>query len=211
MLDQILAWLLSPAIVIWGTPLSNAECFGFLSGLCCVWLTVLRSIWNFPLGIINCALLLFLFFEQRLYADAGLQVFFIVLGFQGWVLWLRGRVDRQVPVSNLSIWQVLYCVAATLLVVAGLYFLLVWLKGSIPLFDALITGMSLMAQLLLNLRKLQNWLLWIAVDVISIPVYVYKELYLIAVLYAVFLCMCLYGYWQWRRALFTYPIAQEAG
>lgn len=208
MLDQMLTWLLSPAIVVWGTPLSNAECFGFISGLCCVWLTVLRSIWNFPLGIINCALLLFLFFEQRLYADAGLQVFFIVLGLQGWLLWLRGRIEQQVPVSRLSIRQGLYCAVANVPLVAGLYFFLVWLKGSIPLFDALITGMSLMAQLLLNLRKLENWLLWIAVDVISIPVYIHKDLYLIAMLYAVFLCMCVYGYWQWRRVFSLQTVAQ---
>lgn len=168
----------------------------------------MRSIWNFPLGIINCALLLFLFFEQRLYADAGLQVFFIVLGLQGWLLWLRGRIEQQVPVSRLSIRQGLYGAVATVLLVAGLYFFLVWLKGSIPLFDALITAMSLMAQLLLNLRKLENWLLWIAVDVISIPVYIHKDLYLIAMLYAVFLCMCVYGYWQWRRAFSLQTVAQ---
>ena len=80
-------------------------------------------------------------------------------------------------------------------------------KGSIPVFDALITALSLVAQWLLNRRKLENWIFWIGVDLISVPVYAFKELYLIAGLYAVFLLLCVRGYRSWKHDL---EITQES-
>lgn len=65
-MDEFVQWLLLPAMTLWSTPLSHAECLGFISGVICVWLTAKQNIWNFPVGILNCALLFFLFFEQRL-------------------------------------------------------------------------------------------------------------------------------------------------
>jgi nicotinamide mononucleotide transporter len=84
---------------------------------------------------------------------------------------------------------------------AGLFAALTLAKGSIPLLDALITALSLTAQWLLNQRKLESWIFWISVDLVSIPVYAYKQLYLIALLYGVFLGLAILGYRQWRQAV----------
>lgn len=194
---DLAALLNCPAFTLWNAPLSWAEVVGFATGIWCVWLTAQRRMLNFPVGIANCLLLLFLFWQSRLFADAGLQVLFIGLGLHGWWQWSRGRVNHEVPVSDLSPRGLVAAGATGLALAALLYLLLTWAKGSVPLFDALITALSLVAQWLLNARKRQNWYFWIVVDLISIPVYVHKQLYLIALLYAVFLGLCIIGLRAW--------------
>jgi len=202
-MDAILAWLNQPVISFLGNPLSHEEVFGFATGLWCVWLTARRSIWNFPVGIANCALLFLLFWQGRLFADASLQIIFICLGLYGWLQWARGRVGDHIPVSRLAKGGLATSCATGAILTAGLFMALTLAKGSVPLFDAAITALSLVAQYLLNQRRLESWYFWIAVDVISIPVYVHKELYLIALLYAVFLVMCVIGHRAWQRDLFV--------
>lgn len=187
------------AFSLWGNPLSWAEVFGFATGLWCVWLTTQKRLLNFPVGIANCLLLLFLFGQSRLFADAGLQLVFIALGIHGWRQWMRGRIGNVIPVSLLTPRGVLAALATSVAMTAALFAVLTWAKGSVPLFDALITALSLTAQWLLNQRKLQTWYFWIVVDLISIPVYLYKDLYLIALLYTLFLGLCVLGLQRWRR------------
>jgi nicotinamide mononucleotide transporter len=203
MLDTVLAWLNSPVGHVLGAPLSWAELLGFATGLWCVALVARRNVLNFPVGIANCALLLLLFAEARLYADAGLQLVFIALGLQGWWLWQRDRSSRHeaVAVTRAGRAELSRVIALCLLLAAALYLLLTWARGSVPVLDALIAALSLAAQWLLNRRKLEHWYFWITVDVISIPVYAYKELYLVALLYAVYLVLCIGGLRAWRRAL----------
>lgn len=188
-----------PALTLWNAPLSWAEVVGFGTGIWCVWLTAQRRMLNFPVGIANCLLLLFLFWQSRLFADASLQVLFIGLSLQGWWQWSRGRINREIPVSDLSAQGMVAAGASGLALAALLYLLLTWAKGSVPLFDALITALSVVAQWLLNARKRQTWYFWIVVDLISIPVYVHKQLYLIALLYFIFLGLCIIGLRAWAR------------
>lgn len=203
MLESFIAWLNSPVGYVLGAPLSWAELLGFVTGLWCVALVATRNVLNFPIGIANCALLLLLFAEARLFADAGLQLVFIALGVQGWWLWLRNRGSRHeaVAVTSAGRAELYRVLALCLILAAALYLLLTWARGSVPVLDALIAALSLAAQWLLNRRKLEHWYFWITVDLISIPVYVYKDLYLVALLYAVYLGLCIGGLRTWRRAL----------
>jgi nicotinamide mononucleotide transporter len=198
---DLFSWLGSPAFVWGATQLSIAEVLGFATGLGCVWLAARRSIWNFPVGIANSALLLLLFFHARLYADAGLQIFFIALGVRGWWQWseFSRRPDPAITTANRKTWSL--CVAAAVVLWLCLLPLLSKAGGSLPVFDALIASLSVVAQWLLNRKVLQTWFWWIAVDVISVPVYVYKELYLVALLYCVFLALCVSGYVNWRKQI----------
>jgi len=201
MIRALLDWLNSPALLLLATPLSIAECLGFATGIACVWLAARNNIWNFPLGIANSALLLLLFFHARLFADAGLQVMFIALNLRGWWQWARHGTGAVLAVTSASDSQLRIALIGSLVSTLALAALLTLAKGSVPVFDASITALSLVAQWLLNRRVLQNWWWWMAVDVISIPVYIYKGLYLIALLYAVFLVLCISGYRSWRSAL----------
>ncbi|MFC4161019.1 nicotinamide riboside transporter PnuC [Chitinimonas lacunae] len=198
-----------PLFIVWSAPMSRAEVLGFATGLWCVWLAAQRHILNFPVGIANSALLLFLFLQARLFADAGLQVFFIVLGLLGWWQWRRGSTAAAVPVSRLAPGRVAWWVAGALLGTVMLYPLLTWLKGSVPVFDALITTLSIAGQFLLNQRKVESWWFWITVDLISVPVYLHKHLYLIALLYVIFLVLACRGWWLWHRAAPPWRLSTE--
>jgi nicotinamide mononucleotide transporter len=177
------------------------EAASFVTGALCVWLTVRQSIWNFPVGMLNVATFAVVFFRARLFADAGLQVAFFVLGAVGWYLWLYGgarhtplRVTRTPPrrARNVSL--------AVAILWASLWLLLRQAGGASPAFDSLTTALCLGAQWLLDRKHLENWLLWITVDIIYVPLYLSRGLYLTAALYAVFLCMATIGFTQWRRA-----------
>lgn len=180
--------------------ISWLEIVGAVTGAACVLLVVARSIWNFPLGIASCAAYLAFFAEGRLYAEAGLQVLFILLGIQGWLAWVRGHggevVVRRVPVGELTLLAVLFPAAWL-----GLARLLEQVGGAAPTFDAFATALSLAAQWLLNRRYVENWLGWIVVDQVSVALFWSREMYLTAGLYALFLGMCAAGLVEWRRHL----------
>lgn len=206
--SDLLDWLNSPALVLWATPMSVAEVLGFLTGILCVWLAARNHIWNFPFGIANNLLLMLLFFRGRLFADAALQVMFMALALRGWWQWAQHGTQPPRPISQLDITQLRVPILCSLLAIPVMTLALTLAKGSVPVFDASITALSVVAQWLLNRRVLQNWWWWIAVDVISIPVYLYKGLYLIALLYAVFLVLCIHGYRIWRANLQISPSTQ---
>jgi nicotinamide mononucleotide transporter len=179
-----------------------AELLGFATGALGVWLTVRFNIWNFPVGIANNVFFLVLFWTARLYADASLQVVYLVLGFMGWWEWLHGGERRgRREMGHASIRHVGALLA---LVVPATWILTVVLSAAhdiAPFWDALTTALSLAAQWLLNLKKLQNWYLWIAADVVYVPLYFVKVLYLTGIVYVLFLSMCLLGLRAWRRQI----------
>lgn len=190
------------AIVMrWLGHASWLESVSFVTGALCVWLTVKQSIWNFPVGLVNVATFCVVFFQAGLFADAGLQVLYFVLGVIGWYLWLRGgERHSELRVSRASghelILLILLGVGGTL----AMWQLLRFGGGSASFWDALTTAISLIAQWLLNRKKLENWMAWIVVDIIYVPLYLYKELYLTSLLYAVFLVMAFMGLRAWHQS-----------
>jgi nicotinamide mononucleotide transporter len=183
-------------------PYSLTETLGFVTGAACVYLVVRQSVWNFPLGIANNVFFLVLFANSRLYGDAGLQIVYIALGFQGWYYWLYGGQNRKALRVTRGSPRLL--VAVGILVVIGTVGLVLVLRaagGAAPVMDAFTTVLSLAAQYLLNRKAIENWFLWIVADVIYIWLYISRDLRLTAILYFVFLCLCVAGFISWRRAL----------
>lgn len=176
------------------------EAASFVTGAICVWLTVKESIWNFPIGLLNVATFSVVFFKSRLFADAGLQVVYFVLGVIGWRLWLRGGEDRtQLRISRAPALELLLIAAFVVGGTLGLRQLLHLAGGSASFWDALTTSLSLASQWLLNRKRLESWAGWILVDAIYVPLYIYKELYLTAILYAIFFAMAVMGWRAWQR------------
>ncbi|GAB4056999.1 nicotinamide riboside transporter PnuC [Catellatospora paridis] len=199
----MLDWLLSIAFTVRDTPMTWAEVLGFLTGVLNVWLLVRQDVANWAVGILNVLLLMVVFATYGLYADAGLQVLYVVLGLLGWWQWLRGG-DRggrlEVSRTTRAEWTVLAVagVAAT----AGLWLLLDRVTDStVPLADALTTVLSLVATYLQTRKKLESWWIWIVADLIYIPLYLYKDLWLTGALYVVFLGLCVAGLLAWQNAL----------
>jgi nicotinamide mononucleotide transporter len=180
-----------------GEPVTWAELLGFVTGIACVALAVAQRIETFPVGIANNAFFIVLFVDARLFADAGLQVVYVVLGFMGWWVWAmrsRGPLVVERASFRLLLGTTLAVGAATLVLVP----ILRAAHGAAPGWDALTTSMSLGAQLLLNLKRLETWFVWIAVDVIYVPLYFSRDLNLTALVYVVFLGLCVMGWRQWR-------------
>jgi nicotinamide mononucleotide transporter len=181
---------------------SPLEWAGFVTGAACVWLVVRRNVWNFPLGIASCACFLVLFAQNQLYGEAGLQVFFIALGFHGWYYWLRGGPRRTEPPVSRAPRAELAVLGVSLVIATGLLWgFLRGVGGSNPEVDAPITALSLVAQWMLNRKYVENWPVWMLVDVLTVGLSVSRGLYLVAALYVIFFGMCVVGLVQWRRAL----------
>ena len=183
-------------------PYDLTEALGFVTGAACVYLVVRENVWNFPLGLANNLFFLVLFWRARLYGDGALQVVYVALGLRGWHLWLRGGEGRTALRVGRASRRLLAAVAAG--VVAGTLALTLSLRlagGAAPLLDAFTTVLSLAAQYLLNRKAVENWLLWITADVIYIYLYIDRGLHLTAVLYFIFLCLCVVGLLSWLRTL----------
>lgn len=181
------------------------EIFGFLTGAACVALLVRQSLWNWPLGITNNLLFIVLFYRTGLYADVGLQCFYIGISIYGWWSWLHGGRDHgALKVSRVRAVHALLLAFA----VAGVTVLLTWLlrrhtNSTVPMLDSLITALSLAAQFMLTRKWIENWLVWILANCISVGLLIYKGLYVTSALYLVYQVLCVMGWIEWRRALAT--------
>lgn len=185
------------------------EILGFVSGALCVWLVARQNVWNWPIGIANNITFLILFWAAGIYADAGLQIVYMALALYGWWAWLRGGADHgALTVTRTTRDQWLVLGAVGVVATAGLTVLLDTVTDStVPLPDAITTVLSLLATWGQARKKLESWWLWIAADVIYVPLYAYKDLWLTAVLYVGFLALCVLGLRNWRASYATTPLA----
>lgn len=182
--------------------LGMAEVLGFVTGAACVMLVVRENIWNYPIGIANNLAFIVLFWQARLYGDMSLQAVYILLAVHGWYLWLhggRGRGRLGIVRTGGREWAVLGAAGVALTAAGTVYFRSI--GDSAPFLDALTTVFSLVAQWLLNRKRLENWLVWMSVDVAYVYLYAVRDLYLTAVLYAMFFGLCVAGYRAWRHSL----------
>ncbi len=168
-------------------------------GLINIALLVFRVVWNYAFGIASVAIYILIFWESRLYAESGLQVFFVIAQVWGWYLWLKiGSEDNRVPVRWLD-WR---SRAVWLLISASLSLNLAWLmerytNAAAPYVDGPIAMFSMAAQILLGFRRIENWVLWIAIDVAAVSLYIHRGLYPTAGLYGGMLVMSLVGLKEW--------------
>jgi nicotinamide mononucleotide transporter len=187
----------------------TVEILGFVTGALCVWLVAVQNVWNWPIGIANNVTFLILFWTAGLYADSALQLVYLALAVYGWWAWLRGgaaHTTLRVSRTTTNQWVVLG--VAGVVGTAGLTVLLDRVTDStVPLPDAITTVLSLLATWGQARKKLESWWLWIAADVVYVPLYAYKDLWLTAALYVGFLALCVFGLRNWLRDYTTTPRA----
>ncbi|MCR8561480.1 nicotinamide riboside transporter PnuC [Mucilaginibacter sp. BJC16-A38] len=183
------------------------ETTGVITGLLCVYLAARNKIWNWPLAIISVGIYIFIFYDARLYADMGLQFYFMAMNIYGWYFWSTGKAAAvKTPVVKVTPKQIRYAALIIALVTPALGFALVKLApilhytpASFPYLDSFCTACSLIAQVFLARKILENWLLWVFVDIIYVGVYIFKGLDLTAIMYAVYVAIALMGYIDWRK------------
>ncbi len=182
--------------------MSAIEIIAVILGIANIILIIRRSVWNFPVAIAMVALYFVIFREAKLYSDAGLQVFFAVVNLYGWWSWRRNKADagevivRRLPALAYGLW----IVGSIAAIWAWGSFMGRFTQTSYPHWDASVAMLSVAAQILMTRRFVENWHYWIIVNLISIPLYVIKELYLTAGLYGVFLVLAIAGLIEWRKA-----------
>lgn len=194
--------------------MSPLELFAALVGALSVWLSVRQNIWSWPTAIVNVVLYALVFYETKLYADMGLQVIYAILSIYGWYEWLyggAGRTELRVTRTGLRLGALLAVIAAI-----GSALLGVLLRhatdAALPFMDSFLSSTSLVAQWMMTKKLLENWLVWIGVDVLYVGMFIFKGLFLTAGLYAVFLALAIKGYLDWRRSMTAQraPVAAAA-
>jgi nicotinamide mononucleotide transporter len=183
-------------------PFDWLETFGFISGAWGVWLQVRENVWNWPVQLVSSALYVVVFFQARLFSDAGLNVVYVGLYVLGWYWWLRGGVNRgPLVIVRISGAQVLALAAVTVVATIGETLFLTSIRDAAPFMDAFTTVLSLVALYLTARKVFESWHLWILVNLLYIGLYAYKGLDLTAVLYAIFAALSVAGLVNWRRLL----------
>jgi nicotinamide mononucleotide transporter len=181
--------------------MGGIEIAAALLGVINVLLVVRRSIWNYPFGIAMVALYFFVFWEAKLYSDALLQIFFLLIQLYGWWAWIHAaRVDHGVAVGWLANSARMRWIAGTALAI------IFWGTGmarltdaAAPFADATVAGLSVSAQILQSFRRVESWVLWICVDILAIALFSWRGLGVTAALYCLFLVLAVLGLVEWRR------------
>ena len=179
------------------------EVLAVVFGIVSVYLSTRENIWSWPTALINVALYFVVFLEAKLYADMGPQVVYFALSLYGWYEWLYGGENR----TKLHVSRVTRALGLKLLLIglasaALLGTILARLTdASLPYLDSATTSTSLVAQWMMTRKILENWAVWVVVDVVYVGMFIFKKLYLTAGLYAVFLVLAVMGFIQWKRSL----------
>ncbi|AJI93962.1 nicotinamide mononucleotide transporter PnuC family protein [Yersinia ruckeri] len=210
-----------------GYDLSWIEAIGTLFGLLCIWFASKEKIINYLFGLINVTLFAVIFFQIQLYASLLLQVFFFVANIYGWYAWSRQTADNQVELKIrwLSLpkalgWGVV-CVVGILLMTFNIDRVFAWLTGitvalmqalganvqvphlepdSFPFWDSTMMVLSIVAMILMTRKYVENWLIWIIIDVISVVIFTYQGVYVMALEYVILTLIALNGWWLWIKS-----------
>jgi nicotinamide mononucleotide transporter len=174
------------------------------TGILCVWLAAKNNIFNWPIAVISVIIYIFIFYDSKLYADMGLQVYFLLMNAYGWYFWTKNRKNNTTPtpVSQITGKEIILSIAGIVVFTFILGFILRQnTDAAFPFIDSFCTACSLIAQIFLARKVLQNWLIWIFVDIIYVGVYVSKDLYATAIMYALYIYIAWMGYKEWKNTL----------
>jgi len=189
------------------------EILGAISGLLYLYFAIRQKIWLWPLGLITSALYIYVFYGERLYADMGMNIYYVVISIYGWYYWLHGSGSQET--NTLRISRLTQKLGVILLIItACIYVVLVYMLKKLPellnvevsellYWDAFTTAASIVATWMLARKIIQHWLIWIVVDAVSLGLYVYKGMYPTVVLFLVYTLMAFKGYIEWKKELQT--------
>jgi len=184
------------------TQTSLLEWCGVFTGILCVWLAAKNNIYNWPIAMVSVLIYILIFYENKLYADMGLQFYFLLMNIYGWYFWHQHQNNKEGgrAVSVITKKEIILSIAGIIVFTLVLgFFLFKNTDASFPFIDSFCTACSLIAQIFLARKLLENWLIWIFVDIIYIGIYISKELYATAFMYALYIYIATVGYLAWRK------------
>ncbi len=195
MINVALEWLLSNKI----------ELLGAILGILYIFFSIRQNILTWATGLLTSLLYVYVFFHAKLYADMGLQGYYVFISIYGWYFWTKGNKPenkKKVPVKRtaLGLWAKL-AFASVVLYGIILFILLEFTNSDVPYMDSITTALSIVATWMLARKYVEHWLIWIFVDAFSAGLYVYKGLWATVVLFAVYTVMAVLGYIEWKKDL----------
>lgn len=162
-----------------------------------------RLLW--VMGIIMPAVSIGVYYNAGLYADMGINIYYILAGIYGFLVWsFRGREyrEKELPITHMPRRSYIYTTAITICLYAIIYYVLQYYTNStVPRWDALSTALSITAMWMLARKYIEQWWVWIVVDIISVGLYLYKGIYFYAALYALYIVIAIAGYFNWEKIM----------
>ncbi|MDV2467630.1 nicotinamide riboside transporter PnuC [Acinetobacter chinensis] len=181
--------------------MSALEIFSVIISLIGVSLTVMRNMWCWLFNFIAFVLYAWLFYEYKLYGETILQFFFIVVNFYGFYHWLKGKQqDHEIRIEPIAGKTVL--IQMIMAAVGGAIFGLSlhhFTDAALPMLDSQLAAFSLLATYWTSRKHIATWVLWVFVDIVYVGMFLYKDLYLTAALYAAFVGLAAFGWYQWEQ------------
>jgi nicotinamide mononucleotide transporter len=202
-LDHLNALFASLPAAFFG--MDRLELIGLVSGLLCVWLLIRENVWTFPIGLVYAFVSVAVFFEQRLYADVLLSGYFVLMNAYGWWYWLYGgnrSSNDDLPPSYTPRSTSVRLIGLSIVGIAAMgWFFDTQTGADLPYWDSATTVLSFAAMWMTARKLVENWIVWLIVDVIAIGVYIVKGIELYALLYAIYLGMAVMGWRAWRHTM----------
>jgi nicotinamide mononucleotide transporter len=194
---------------------SPLELTGVVTGLLCVYLAAINNIWNWPFAMVSTGIYIYIFAQEALYADALQNIYLFVINVYGWYYWSRQPANApKVPVVHITHKQIITLLLIAALATPVLGFTLISLTkvlhyqpAAYPYLDSFCTVISLTAQMFMARKVLENWLIWIFVDVIYVGIYLAKGLQPTAIMFGIYAVLALIGYLDWRKDYRTQPVS----
>ena len=175
---------------------------GTLLGLLYLWWEYKANIWLWIVGAIMPVVHGVLYLNSGIYADAAMQLYYVLAGIYGLCVWLRGtkRAERVVSIQHTPSKWIFPLVAVYLLLHILMYYVLSEFTDSrVPFFDSMSTALSIVAMWMLSRKLVEQWLVWLVVDMISVGLYLYKGIPITAMLYTLYCALAVAGYMRWRK------------
>ena len=185
------------------------EIIGTIAGLIYLWLEYKASIYLWIAGIIMPAIYLFIYYNAGLYADFGINIYYLVIAVYGMIAWKTGfsftgkkREKKELPISHIPAKAMTKALLAYLVAQLSIAWLLInHTDSTVPLADSFTTALSIVGMWMLARKYVEQWWVWCVVDVASSVLYVYKELYFTAILYLLYAIIAIFGYFKWKKMM----------
>lgn len=172
-------------------------------GFVAIFLQIRQNVWYWLVSIIMVTMYIYIYIDAKLYADMSLQVYYLVISFYGWYMWLFGKQvndhKEELGVSSTSPILLKYLGVLSVVLFMGIaWFLIQFTNSDLPYWDSFTTSLSFIATWMLARKKIENWLIWVVVDAVSVGVYIYKGLFPTAVLFFFLTILAVVGYQKWK-------------
>lgn len=196
MIDHFFDWIVRDWVEVLGTILGTLYIF----------FSIKQNILTWLLGLLSSALYVYVFFVTKFYADMALQIYYVGVSIYGWILWARGveknKGHEDLPVTRLTRKLAFTLLAVSILLWIVIYFILKKFTDSpIPFGDAFTTAFSIVATWMLARKIIEQWIIWVVVDFVSLLLYIYKGLYPTTILFVIYTGAAVVGYFEWKKDL----------